>query len=60
MRDGAKASGGVEPRFFGKVTTAAAKMTLENSFSRKRNQEVFQGGVETRTELFGLPTPPGC
>jgi len=48
-------SGGVEPRFFGKVTTAAAKMTLENSFSRKRNQEVFQGGVETRTEKVTLP-----
>jgi len=48
-------SGGVEPRFFGKVTTAAANMTHENSLNRKKNQEVFQGGVETHTERVTLP-----
>jgi hypothetical protein len=47
-------SGGIEPRFFGKVTTAAASMTLED-FPRRRNKEVFQGGVETRTERVTLP-----
>jgi hypothetical protein len=48
-------SGGIEPRFFGKVTTAAPTMTRENSLNRKKNQEVFQGGVETRTERVTLP-----
>jgi hypothetical protein len=47
-------TGGIEPRFFGKVTTAAASMTLED-FPRRRNKEVFQGGVETRTERVTLP-----
>jgi hypothetical protein len=46
--------GGVEPRFFGKVTTAAASMTLEPAMRRK-NKEVFQGGVETKTEKVSLP-----
>jgi len=46
-------TGGIEPRFFGKVTTAAASMTIDD-FPRRRNKEVFQGGVETRTELFEL------
>ena len=48
-------SGGIEPRFFGKVTTAAATMARENSLNRKKNQEVFQGGVETHTERVTLP-----
>jgi hypothetical protein len=48
-------AGGVEPRFFGKVTTAAASMTYGSSTSRRRNQEIFQGGVETRTERVMLP-----
>ena len=47
-------SGGIEPRFFGKVTTAAASMTIDD-FPRRRNKEVFQGGVETRTERVTLP-----
>ncbi|MBC8024362.1 MAG: hypothetical protein H7Y89_00065 [Steroidobacteraceae bacterium] len=47
-------NGGIEPRFFGKVTTAAAKMTFEAPM-RRRNKEVFQGGVETRTERVSLP-----
>ena len=47
-------TGGIEPRFFGKVTTAASSMTIED-FPRRRNKEVFQGGVETRTERVTLP-----
>lgn len=47
-------TGGIEPRFFGKVTTAAASMTIDD-FPRRRNKEVFQGGVETRTERVTLP-----
>ena len=48
-------SGGIEPRFFGKVTTAAAKMTFDSSSMRRRNRDVFQGGMETRTEKVALP-----
>ena len=48
-------SGGIEPRFFGKVTTAAAKMTFDSSSMRRRNRDVFQGGMETRTEKVMLP-----
>jgi hypothetical protein len=48
-------SKGVEPRFFGKVTTAAASMTYDNFSIRKRSKDVFQGGVETRTERVNLP-----
>lgn len=47
-------SGGVQPRFFGKVTTAAASMTFEGQMRRK-NKDVFQGGMETRTERVLLP-----
>ena len=47
-------TGGIEPKFFGKVTTAAASMTIDD-FPRRRNKEVFQGGVETRTERVTLP-----
>jgi hypothetical protein len=47
-------TGGIEPRFFGKVTTAAASMTIDD-FPRRRNKDVFQGGVETRTERVTLP-----
>jgi hypothetical protein len=45
---------GVEPRFFGKVTTAAARMTFDTPL-RRRTKEVFQGGIETRTERVSLP-----
>jgi hypothetical protein len=48
-------TGGVEPRFFGKVTTAAAHMTYDGSSMRQRNRDVFQGGMETRTEKVALP-----
>ncbi|MEJ0084275.1 MAG: hypothetical protein WDO72_01215 [Pseudomonadota bacterium] len=48
-------TGGIEPRFFGKVTTAAANMTLNAFTTRRRNRDVFQGGVETRTEKVSLP-----
>jgi hypothetical protein len=44
----------VRPRFFGKVTTAAATLTF-NGFNRRRNQDVFQGGFETRTDRVTLP-----
>jgi hypothetical protein len=46
----------VEPRFFGKVTTAAATLTDgDDSRMRRRKKEVFQGGMETRTERVTLP-----
>jgi hypothetical protein len=45
---------GVQPRFFGKVTTAAPKLTFD-SFSPRRNKDVFQAGYETRTERVLLP-----
>ena len=48
-------SGGVEPRFFGKVTTSAAKMTYDNFGMRKRSKNIFQGGIETQTERVTLP-----
>jgi hypothetical protein len=48
-------SNGVEPRFFGKVTTSAASMTYDNFGGRRRKADVFQGGVETRTERVMLP-----
>jgi hypothetical protein len=47
-------TGGVKPRFFGKVTTAAQKMTFDG-FSSRRSKEIFQGGVETRTDRVTLP-----
>ncbi|HET9865279.1 MAG TPA: hypothetical protein VFP37_17695, partial [Steroidobacteraceae bacterium] len=47
-------AGGVEPRFFGKVTTAADSMTYVD-LPRRRNKEVFQGGTETRTQRVTLP-----
>ena len=48
-------SRGVEPRFFGKVTTSAARLTDDPVGTRKRTKEVFQGGTETRTERVTLP-----
>jgi hypothetical protein len=48
-------SKGVEPRFFGKVTTSAARLTDAPIGTRKRTREVFQGGTETRTERVTLP-----
>jgi hypothetical protein len=45
---------GVQPRFFGKVTTAASKLTFD-SFNQRRNKDVFQAGYETRTERVLLP-----
>ena len=52
---GIATSGGIEPRFFGKVTTAAANMTYDGNYMRRRNRDVFQGGMETRTEKVALP-----
>jgi hypothetical protein len=48
-------SRGVEPRFFGKVTTSAARLTDDPVGTRRRNKAVFQGGTETRTERVTLP-----
>jgi len=48
-------SGGIKPQFLGKVTTAAARMTTNTLATRKRNQEVFKGGMETHTERVTLP-----
>lgn len=48
-------SKGVEPRFFGKVTTSAARLTDAPIGTRKRVRQVFQGGTETRTERVTLP-----
>jgi hypothetical protein len=48
------AMNGVKPRFFGKVTTAAQKVTF-NSFNTRRNKDVFQGGFETKTDRVTLP-----
>jgi hypothetical protein len=45
---------GVKPRFFGKVTTAAQKVTF-NSFNIRSNKDVFQGGFETKTDRVTLP-----
>jgi len=45
---------GVKPRFFGKVTTAAQRISFSN-FSVRRNQEVFQGGFEEKTDRVTLP-----
>ena len=43
-----------QPRFFGKVTTAASTLTF-NGFNRRRDKEVFQGGYETKTDRVNLP-----
>ncbi len=48
------AMNGVKPRFFGKVTTAAHRVTF-NSFNPRRNKDVFQGGFETKTDRVILP-----
>ncbi len=45
---------GVEPRFFGKVTTAAARMTFDG-FAKRRNKDVFKAGYETKTDKVALP-----
>jgi hypothetical protein len=43
-----------QPRFFGKVTTAASTLTF-NGFNRRRDKDVFQGGYETKTDRVNLP-----
>ena len=42
------------PKFLGKVTTAARGFNMESS-GRRRDSEIFQGGVETRTSEIRLP-----
>ena len=49
------ATKGVEPRFFGKVTTAASRLTF-SGFSQRRKKEMFQAGYETRTDRVLLPS----
>jgi hypothetical protein len=46
--------GGVSPKFFGKVTTAAPTLTYGN-FSSRRSKDMFQGGAETKTDRVTLP-----
>ena len=48
-------SGGIKPQFLGKVTTAAARLTSNSLATRKRNEDVFKGGMETHTEKVTLP-----
>jgi hypothetical protein len=43
-----------QPRFFGKVTTAASTLTF-SGFNRRRDKDVFQGGYETKTDRVNLP-----
>ena len=45
------------PKFFGKVTTAARSFNLE-SRARRRDSEIFRGGVETRAGRIELPESP--
>ena len=42
------------PKFFGKVTTAARDFETE-SHARRRNSDIFRGGVETRAGRIELP-----
>lgn len=42
------------PKFLGKVTTAARSYDMQSS-GRKRQAEIFRGGVETRTSRINLP-----
>jgi hypothetical protein len=44
----------VSPKFLGKVTTAARSFEMYSS-SRKRQAEIFPGGIETRTSRIDLP-----
>lgn len=44
----------VGPKFLGKVTTAARTFEMASS-GRKRQAEIFPGGVETRTSRIDLP-----
>jgi hypothetical protein len=44
----------VGPKFLGKVTTAARTFEMASS-GRKRQAEIFTGGVETRTSRIDMP-----
>ncbi len=46
--------GGISPKFFGKVTTAASTLTIGYS-SPRRNKDMFVGGAETKTDRVTLP-----
>jgi hypothetical protein len=45
----------VAPRFLGKVTTAAHGFTVGMSMGRKRREDIFRGGLETRAGRIALP-----
>lgn len=47
----------IGPKFLGKVTTAARSFEMYAS-GRKRQAEIFPGGVETRTSRIDLPEAP--
>ena len=47
--------GGVKPKFFGKVTTAASTLTFNGNVNFRRNKDMFQGGAETKTDRVTLP-----
>jgi hypothetical protein len=52
---GLTTTGGVKPKFFGKVTTAAASLTFSGDVNSRRNKDMFQGGAETKTDRVTLP-----
>jgi hypothetical protein len=45
----------VAPQFLGKVTTAAHGFTVGLSMGRKRREDIFRGGLETRAGRIALP-----
>jgi hypothetical protein len=45
------------PKFLGKVTTAARGVSTE-SIGRRRESEIFRGGIETGTSAIELPETP--
>jgi hypothetical protein len=45
----------VAPQFLGKVTTAAHGFTVGMSMGRKRREDIFRGGLETRAGRIALP-----
>jgi len=46
----------VAPKFLGKVTTAAGGFAVASSRGRKRSDEIFRAGIETRSGRISLPS----
>jgi hypothetical protein len=44
----------IAPKFTGKVTTSARSFNMESNW-RRRDSDIFRGGVETRAEPIALP-----